>query len=135
MSTPRPERNADPIVQRSETWRTSLSPELVRAKLQNAFGDRRYRVQSTDSELKVETGSRTLYRLWGELIPWGKNNAPVGLMLVILPTASGTEVKASAFDRFGWRLTNKTFFGADETLTSKIDQMIKLARSASEAPD
>ncbi|GAA4035293.1 hypothetical protein GCM10023063_19640 [Arthrobacter methylotrophus] len=69
------------------------------------------------------------------MVPWGKNNAPVGLILTILPTAGGAEVKASAYDRFGWRLTDKTFFGADETFTSKIDQLIQLARSASETPD
>jgi hypothetical protein len=110
-----------------------MSPEDVRSGILKAFSDRRYKVTTSGSKLEITTGSKTLYKLWGELIPWGKNNVPVGLMLAVRPTAQGAEVEAFAYDRFGWRITDKTFFGADKNFEVEMDHLIQTARSASRA--
>ncbi|WP_026538715.1 hypothetical protein [Arthrobacter sp. 9MFCol3.1] len=122
----------NPIFHRSETWFTPLSPEDLKAQLLEAFSDKRYAVQTTDDDIQVFAGSKLLYKAWGELIPWGQDNAPVGLTLSVRPALEGgSEVTAAVFDRFGWRLTDKTFFGADETFTSKMDHLMQTARTVS----
>ena len=133
MPDQNPKSSAKPLISRSETWLASGSPDDVRAKILNAFNDRRYRVRVSGSEVEITTGSKILYRLWGELIPWGKNNVPVGLILTIRPSSQGTEVDAYAFDRFGRRITDKTFFGADKTFEAEIEHLTQKARSASAA--
>jgi hypothetical protein len=128
-----PRSNAKPIISRSEYWPACRSPDDVSAEILKAFSGSRYKVRVTGSEVEITTGSKTLYRLWGELIPWGQNNAPVGLELTIRLSSQGSEVEAYAFDRFGWRITDKTFFGAEKTFEAQIDHLIKKAQTASEA--
>lgn len=126
------EHGAKPIFYRSESWHASSGPADLRARILEAFSDKRFAVKMTDDGIEVMTGSKILYKIWGNLIPWGQNNAPVGLTLSVRPAPEGgSEIKASAFDRFGWRLTDKTFFGADETFTSKMDHLMQTARTAS----
>jgi hypothetical protein len=123
----------NPIFHRSETWFTPLSPEDLKAQFLEAFSDKRYAVQTTDDDIQVFTGSKLLYKTWGELIPWGRNNAPVGLRLSVRPAPEGgSEVEAAAFDRFGFRWTDKTFLGAEENFTSRMDGLMQTARTASE---
>ncbi|WP_143264605.1 hypothetical protein [Arthrobacter sp. 49Tsu3.1M3] len=123
----------NPIFHRSETWFTPLSPEDLKAQFLEAFSDRRYAVKTTGDEIQVATGSKALYKIWGNLISWGQNNAPVGLTLSVRPSLEGgSEVTAAVFDRFGWRLTDKTFFGAEENFTSRMDGLMQTARTASE---
>lgn len=127
------EHGAKPMFYRSESWHASSDPQDVETLILKAFSDKRYAVKTRDDEIQVATGSTALYKIWGNLIPWGQNNAPVGLRLSVRPAPEGgSQVSATVFDRFGWRLTDRTFFGADETFTSKMDHLMHTARTASE---
>jgi len=140
MAEQRPKGNAKflpearrPMFYRSETWHASSGPEALKAKFMEAFRDKPYAVKTLGDEIQVTPGSKALYKIWGELVPWGQNNAPVGLTLSVKSAPEGgSEVTAAAFDRFGFRWTDKTFFGAEENFTSKMDHLIQAARSASE---
>lgn len=119
----------EPLFKISASWDSPLSPKEVLESLSRAFFVEEVTVDAQTNAVEVKSGSNFLYRMWGEALN-GYKNAPVTLLLKVHPADDGSRVEVSAFDTFGFRLTNRLFGGAGKTFKSKLIDLMETASSA-----
>ncbi|BCW17503.1 hypothetical protein NtRootA9_02110 [Arthrobacter sp. NtRootA9] len=122
-----------PMFEKTEHWFSPLSPNRALAAISTAFASEKTRIRQDEDSLEIRTGSNWQYRLWGNLFSWSRRNVPVALIVQVRAAEQGTEIEARAFDTFGIRLTDQTFFGAQETFEDRLAELLATAASAANA--
>jgi hypothetical protein len=122
-----------PMFEKTERWLSPLSPNDVLAAIATAFASEKARVHQDGDFPDIRTGSNWQYRLWGNLFSWSRRNIPVAITVRVQAAARGAQIDAHAFDTFDFRLTDQTFFGAQETFEDRLNELLKIAASAAKA--
>lgn len=89
------------------------------------------RPNQTQNGIEVRAGSDILFRLLGALL--GFRRFPVGLDVSIRSDEEGTRVTSSAYDRLGWYVTKKLFWGEDN-LNRRLNDLLNEVRTAAGQP-
>lgn len=119
-----------PMFEQSERWMSPLAPGKVLEAVSDVFASQGATVEQNGDILTVRRGSNWKYRLWGSLFSIGRRNVPVALTLSATSSAEGSAIEAHAFDTFGVRLTERAFFGAQETFEEELDGLLRTATEA-----
>jgi hypothetical protein len=128
-------RGIKPKFEKTEHWSSMLSQDAALAAVAEAFASDGGRVNRNGNLLQVRTGSNWQYRLWGNLLSWGRDKVAVGLDIRARPApeGNGSQIEAHAFDTFGLRLSDHAFFGAQETFEGRLQALVDRAVSATGA--
>jgi hypothetical protein len=121
----------EPIQQVSARWDSPLSSHEVLKAVSEAFSKDKVVVDASSGTLEVRSGSNFKYRMWGEALN-GYKNFPVALTLKSRSVPEGSIVEVRAFDTFGFRLVDHLFLGADETLRSKLEDLMEVTSKAAQ---
>ena len=119
-----------PMFERTERWTSPLPARTVSDAVAQAFSDRSAKVDQDGYSVRIHCGSNWRYRLWGNLFSAGRQNIPVGLVMQATPSAGGSTIEAHAFDTFGFRLVEKSFFGARDSFEERLEELLAIAADA-----
>lgn len=125
---------AKPIVEMTEHWSSPLAETAAIEAIAKAFSDRGVKVDQNEDGVRIRTGSNWRYRLLGNLLA-NRASIPVALHVTMTPAGEGSTLRAHAFDTFGWRITNRTFFGAKESVQQRLEELLKSAAAAAKVVD
>ena len=89
------------------------------------------RTSQIESGIQAHSGSDFLFRLLG--IPLGSNQLPVGIDVRVTSAGDETLVSATAYDRLGWYVNKKLFWGED-VVDHKLTGLLNTVRSAADQP-
>lgn len=90
-----------------------------------------YRPRDTVQGLAVQTGSNFFLRLWGTMLPWGRKNVPVGLIVDVEDvTAGACTARIRAYDRLGWYLDARSNQALKKECEQKMAALTNVARNA-----
>jgi hypothetical protein len=104
---------------------------LLSARIADHLGAVGLRPHRTQAGLEVRAGSDTLFRLFGAFL--GFRRFPVGLEVFVRSDEDGTRVTSSVYDRLGWYLTKKLFWG-EADLNGRLTELLNEVRTASGQP-
>jgi hypothetical protein len=125
-----PEKN--PIVEIHEVWSSPLSASAALEAIARTFSSSSANVEQTANTVSIRTGSNWRYRLLGNALS-GSATLPVALAVTATSLGNGCELDAHAYDTFGWRITDRTFFGAKESLEERLRELLTSAAKAAQA--
>jgi hypothetical protein len=132
MTNGLPEKN--PIVEIHEVWSSPLSASAALEAIARTFSSSSSsaNVEQTVNTVSIRTGSNWRYRLLGNALS-GSATLPVALAVTATSLGNGCELDAHAYDTFGWRITDRTFFGAKESLEERLRELLTSAAKAAQA--
>lgn len=127
-------RTSTPIVEVTERWVTTLPAPVALDAIAQAFSDLGNKVDRDGGTVKVRSGSNWTFRMFGNLLSSGKD-LPVALDVTAAPLTGGSAVHVYAYDTFGFRVTDRLFFGAKESFETRLEELLTTAASAVQARD
>jgi hypothetical protein len=104
---------------------------LLSGRISNHLGAVGLRPNQTQNGIEVRAGSDILFRLLGTLL--GFRRFPVGLEVFVRSDEEGTRVTSYAYDRLGWYITKKLFWGEDN-LNRRLTDLLNEVRTAAGQP-
>lgn len=113
----------------TERWDTALAPSVALEAVAQAFSARGAKVKRSGDRVEVRAGSNWKFRLLGNLLASGKT-LPIGLDVTAASASQGSEIYAHAFDTFGFRITDQTFFGAKDSFENRLEDLLATAAAA-----
>ena len=122
-----------PLFEKTEHWSSPLTQDEALTAISKAFASDKARIHQDGELLEIRTGSNLQYRLWGNLFSWSRRKIPVALTVRVRAAEHGVHIDAHAFDTFGFRLTDHTFFGARENFEDRLEVLLRQAAAAAEA--
>lgn len=105
---------------------------LVSRRIVDHLSSAGLRPKQTQNGIEVRAGSDILLRLLGFLL--APNSFPVGLDVYAAKGEEGTRVTSSAYDRLGWYVNKKLFWGED-VLNRRLTQLLNEVRAAAGQPE
>ena len=114
-----------------DSFTVAEDANLLSGRIANHLGAVGLRPNQTQNGIEVRAGSDTLFRLLGTLL--GFRRFPVGLEVVVRSDEEGTRVISSAYDRLGWYVTKKLFWGEDN-LNRRLTDLLNEVRTAAGQP-
>ncbi|WP_394252015.1 hypothetical protein [Arthrobacter pityocampae] len=130
MTNDLPAKN--PIVEIYEVWNSPLSAPVALDAIARSFSRSSAKVEQAGNAVSIRTGSNWRYRLLGNALS-GSTALPVALTVTVTSLRDGSELEAHAYDTFGWRITDETFFGAKESFEQRLRELLTSAAKAAEA--
>lgn len=130
MEAPEEPGKRGPRFEVAERWLSPLQPSVAIAAIKVEFDQESTDIDSSNSYIEIRLGSNWRYKLWGNLFLWGRKNIPVKLQISAEATPDGSILLARASDTFGPRITDQTFFGAEQTFTDKFEELLSRAAKA-----
>lgn len=118
-----------PIVEITEHWRSPLGASAAIEAIAGSFAKSRAKVEIDGGAVRIRAGSNWFYRILGNLLS-GEKVLPVALEVTATAIDDGCKLQARAFDTFGWRLTDRTFFGAEQFFRNRLEDLLKSAATA-----
>ena len=118
-----------PIVEITEHWRSPLGASAAIEAIAGSFAKSRAKVEIDGGAVRIRAGSNWFYRILGNLLS-GEKVLPVALEVTATAIDDGCKLQARAFDTFGWRLTDRTFFGAEQSFMNRLEDLLKSAATA-----
>lgn len=107
------------------------SPESVSQRILHALNTAGLSTDQTPDGIEVRAGSDILLRLFGFLL--APDKFPVGLTVHVASAEEGTRVTSSAYDRLGWYINKKLFWGED-VLNRRLTELLNMVRTATGQP-
>ncbi|MEV7136417.1 hypothetical protein AB0N24_26530 [Arthrobacter sp. NPDC093128] len=110
-----------------DRFTASEDAELISSRIADHLGSAGLIPNKSENDIEVRAGSELLFRLFGFLLV--PTSFPVGLTVHVAPDEDGTTVTCSAYDRLGWYVNKKLFWGED-LLNRKLTELLNEVRSA-----
>lgn len=107
------------------------SPESVSRRILQALNTAGLSTDQTPDGIEVRAGSDILLRLFGFLL--APDKFPVGLTVHVASAEEGTKVTSSAYDRLGWYINKKLFWG-EGVLNRRLTELLNMVRTATGQP-
>jgi hypothetical protein len=104
---------------------------LLSGRIADHLGSVGLRPHRTQTGIEVRAGSDTLFRLFGAFLSFKR--FPVGLEVIVRSDAEGARVMSSAYDRLGWYLTKKLFWGEGD-LNARLTDLLNEVRTGAGQP-
>lgn len=110
-----------------DSFTVSGDVDLITRRIVDRLSSAGLKPNQVQNSIEVRTGSDLLLRLFGFLL--APNNFPVGLTVHVVADEEGSRVKSSAYDRLGWYVNKKLFWGED-VLNRKLTNLLNEVRAA-----
>lgn len=118
-----------PIVEIIEHWRSPLGAKAAIEAIARSCAKSRAKVEIDGGAVRIHAGSSWVYRILGNLLS-SETVLPVALEITATAIDDGCKLQARAFDTFGWRLADRTFFGAEQSFRNRLEDLLKNAATA-----
>lgn len=122
------------MVEVMESWRSPLGASAAAEAIAQSFFGSSAKVQQVGDVVRVRTGSNWRYRLLGSSLS-GRGAIPVALDVRATSRVEGSTVEAHAYDTLGWRMTDRTFSGAEKVFDKRLAELLTRAAAAVEVID
>lgn len=123
-----------PLVEVLKSWHSPMRASAAAAAIAQSFSGSTTKVQHVGDIVRVRTGSNWRYRLLGNSLS-GSGALPVALDVEVTSMGEGSIVQARAYDTLGWRMTVRTFTGAEKVFDARLMKLLAETAVATEAVD